>query len=62
MVDSGSMKPNEKPLDKTEYPEQTCPFCNFRWNGPKARKSNQCPRCHKTIWHDMKDRSILEFQ
>jgi len=56
------MKADEMTAEKPAYPEQTCPFCKFQWNGPKARKSNQCPRCHKTIWHEMKERSIIEFQ
>jgi hypothetical protein len=56
------MKANEKPPEQAAYPEQTCPFCKFQWKGPKARKSNQCPRCHKTIWVEIKKHSVIEFR
>ena len=62
LVEAVSVLPDsrldEKVPGKTEYPEQSCPFCNFRWTGPKARKSNQCPRCHKTIWHEPQHESM----
>jgi ssDNA-binding Zn-finger/Zn-ribbon topoisomerase 1 len=61
MVEFPSMKADEKIPEKAAYTEQTCPFCKFQFSGPKARKSNQCPRCHKTICVETKERSIIEF-
>jgi hypothetical protein len=53
---------NADPKTATCQAELTCPYCDFRWKGRKARKSNQCPRCHRTIWHELKHRSILEWR
>jgi hypothetical protein len=56
------MKTRDNAPPKSDNVHQTCPFCGFAWTGPKARRSNQCPRCHKTIWHELTSRSLMKFR